>query len=1182
MKTIFCKNFMVLFIYLLFIFFSDLCAIQNKPFCVNSNSSICAIQSVQAADIKITEEAITPGGKLPITLIPKANLSNIAASFSEQGKSSSSSQKIEIELVKSNESFIVQLDVPEELKRSGDVLPRFNEDTGKIESKTFLLEIRGILSDGQQAYSGEIIVFDNIKDGSYQALKLADYFKKYDYEPGSLDVLPESVINTANGIPSQAEPVDSYDKVMDKYGNVERLLENTKLAKNNSIQSTVTVQVSGNIYFQDSDGNSHPLSDVTVEVYEVDDGVGYHQSGWTAITNSNGYYSISVTDDESDSNLEIYLCVKTINSMLSVETIQGTGEGLAVQGDYPYTWIGPTNEGITSGSTTLNYSISNSTKGAAQLFAWLMQACYFTRTSFDPGAAQATWSASATGVDPNYNNNLLFQSIYANVNSHDVAYHEYGHLTMYRRNGYHAPGSGGIHNLFASQVPGLAWSEGWATAYAQFINNDGYYDAANFYPLRIPIENNSEMTQLGIPEVYYELGQLQDNEIRAAAAILDFYDTGESGGGDDPANNIISFNEMMTIIANNNIVSTIDFYNKMLSYGYLTVAEKDYAYRVMLTNTFDVPFIGGTITSNRTWSENLTLSQNVTVQSGVTLTIAPGVQIRCEPGISFIINGILDVNGTISDTVFFSCTDIGVYPPPPGTWGSIQFDGSSASASNIDYLGIYYDTGIRCLNGANPVIQNCYIYQCTNGVYIYNSAPQIIANKIDKPQQNGIYGQASGMSPLIKDNTVISVNPIWYGYRGIWFYSGTIPFVTHNDVSGFADGSAFGGNVTAYFSNASYVTPYRNNRFRNNGNGISADNNCYIMAGTDYGSYCENSSYNNTYYDVSSTNNSDVFAQLNYWGGGQAVTQQDGTSTLYITPIRTSDPWSGIPKILAETQNNSDEQSYNGVNFTVADSSFSDLYTGIILQKDGKIDEAIAHYKNMIQKGSYADFALTSLFSLKNKYSKDEVMTYLASFPISDKNYALTSKLIADNAIQNNRFDEAIGIYDILIKNYLQEYEGINARFDKLFAYINVKNDKGKAEEVLACVKALNLKDDEWLARIQVAEELIGTTVSQKKENGSNIANNDLNNSQEYTVLNNYPNPFNPSTVISFSIPNSRKVTLKVYDVLGREVAVLVNEEKPAGFYTVNFNGDNLASGIYIYSLITNEKIMTKKMLLVK
>ena len=80
----------------------------------------------------------------------------------------------------------------------------------------------------------------------------------------------------------------------------------------------------------------------------------------------------------------------------------------------------------------------------------------------------------------------------------------------------------------------------------------------------------------------------------------------------------------------------------------------------------------------------------------------------------------------------------------------------------------------------------------------------------------------------------------------------------------------------------------------------------------------------------------------------------------------------------------------------------------------------------------------------------------------------------------------------------------------------------------------------------------------------------------------NYPNPFNPSTMISYTIPNDGRVILKVYDVLGREVRTLVDEVKSAGTYNVNFNGNNLSSGIYFYYLQTNEKVITKKMLLVK
>jgi hypothetical protein len=85
-----------------------------------------------------------------------------------------------------------------------------------------------------------------------------------------------------------------------------------------------------------------------------------------------------------------------------------------------------------------------------------------------------------------------------------------------------------------------------------------------------------------------------------------------------------------------------------------------------------------------------------------------------------------------------------------------------------------------------------------------------------------------------------------------------------------------------------------------------------------------------------------------------------------------------------------------------------------------------------------------------------------------------------------------------------------------------------------------------------------------------------------FNHLNNYPNLSNPTTTVSCQIPKERIVTLKVYDILGAEVATLVNEEKVAGKYEVNFDASSLASGVYIHRLSINDYINVKKMVLVK
>ena len=85
-----------------------------------------------------------------------------------------------------------------------------------------------------------------------------------------------------------------------------------------------------------------------------------------------------------------------------------------------------------------------------------------------------------------------------------------------------------------------------------------------------------------------------------------------------------------------------------------------------------------------------------------------------------------------------------------------------------------------------------------------------------------------------------------------------------------------------------------------------------------------------------------------------------------------------------------------------------------------------------------------------------------------------------------------------------------------------------------------------------------------------------------YNLSQNYPNPFNPSTVINYQIAKAGNVTLKIYDVLGREVSSLVNEEKPAGSYSYSFNASTLSSGVYFYQIRSGSYISTKKMLLLK
>jgi len=144
--------------------------------------------------------------------------------------------------------------------------------------------------------------------------------------------------------------------------------------------------------------------------------------------------------------------------------------------------------------------------------------------------------------------------------------------------------------------------------------------------------------------------------------------------------------------------------------------------------------------------------------------------------------------------------------------------------------------------------------------------------------------------------------------------------------------------------------------------------------------------------------------------------------------------------------------------------------------------------------------------------------------------------------------------------------------------------DPGETREMSLHITALN---NDGTAHVQlqagtfnnpnerIIENFTATTIPVSVDTESS-------SSSEYDLTQNYPNPFNPITVIEYKVSNTTLVSLKVYDIIGREVAVLVNESKQPGIYQVVFNGENIASGIYFYKVVAGDFSSVKKMILLK
>jgi hypothetical protein len=219
-----------------------------------------------------------------------------------------------------------------------------------------------------------------------------------------------------------------------------------------------------------------------------------------------------------------------------------------------------------------------------------------------------------------------------------------------------------------------------------------------------------------------------------------------------------------------------------------------------------------------------------------------------------------------------------------------------------------------------------------------------------------------------------------------------------------------------------------------------------------------------------------------------------------------------------------------------------------------------------------------------NNSSKFFYSVYLDALYIENTDSSTSIETISGNPVLNNFSFTLNDIYD-LSPDAIQSKRGrsipvlkfsesdnnamlVYNRNDAKIAYLSVGLEQISSEEAQDTLMNAVMK---WFDTPTGIED--GKTVKQLPE--------------EFSLSQNYPNPFNPATTIKYQIPKNKKrktinVKLTVYDILGKEIATLVNENKTPGYYNVIFNADNLHSGIYYYRLTSGDFSLTKKMILLK
>jgi len=469
--------------------------------------------------------------------------------------------------------------------------------------------------------------------------------------------------------------------------------------------------------------------------------------------------------------------------------------------------------------------------------------------------------------------------------------------------------------------------------------------------------------------------------------------------------------------------------------------------------------------------------------------------------------------------------------------GMTLINSSPFVSQNIINGNQYSETGIF-LDNSNGKFEYNVINDFYYSFYSMLSSPDLLKNIFDNSYAENIYLTYSS-APNLK--------PVSSGGNTYWL-SGD------NLIKGEPS------NAGIYFEDESLPNMgFGYNRF-------ILSNNDYYISGTVPGNF-------DSYFDI----------RENYWGTLSPDTGKFNVSNsigiLY-------DPFD---------DNSSESRSVN--NYTLYDIGFGLKDTVFYLEGDnpgmaeelyleayqkessGEYQEAIELYMEIISDFKNSVYSVSSLSGLFNCHERKNstvtefsVLQNFYSDIFEDTTYSETQRNLSEDfmiksKVRQNNIEGAVSDYNSIYMNNMNTAKGTHALLNM---------------EILSAGSGDNLSGGNEIENFVLKQNRINDIISSvinKKSDNLSIINKQPD---KFHLSQNYPNPFNPITKIAYSIPVSGIVTIKIFDITGREIKTLVNEFRNAGSYEIEFDGGGLSSGVYYYKLETNNFSETRKMILIK
>ena len=481
--------------------------------------------------------------------------------------------------------------------------------------------------------------------------------------------------------------------------------------------------------------------------------------------------------------------------------------------------------------------------------------------------------------------------------------------------------------------------------------------------------------------------------------------------------------------------------------------------------------------------------------------------------LKFAANKRLVVNGTLLayDVTFTGET-------PATQWEGIKFNGIGSTGSNLDACNItnaYY--GIEIYNNTSPMIENCEISDCYAGIYCNQANEPVISNT-----------EITGCS----NYGIISVN--------------SDPILNIDD-------NGIGHNVITQ-NQAGIASGY--------GSGVILENGY-------------NSVFNNTGYEVSATNSSFVYAVYTFWNRPNYPYTDDSdfyisSSTVYRNPGLQSNPNSALLKrsfVDNSNEINSESELEN-----------SELLAELLkTEKQGNYSQVANQYSELLDQVSTIDTKRYILFRLAKCYkalNRNDFSAFMDSKvrtkTLKDSElYAASLEAEKNFYLSQNNYVKVVEILEKLLKEY-SKYESSykSSLYDLGYVYTFILDDE----------KAGNKYFNELIKKYPVdlltnlALLTMGETPDNQNEDLIKQTSESSNLPKDFALLGNYPNPFNPTTEIKFSLPVTSNIKLTIYNMMGQEIKTFESSGISEGTHQFTWNGTNqnneqVSSGIYIYRL---------------